>query len=141
MDSQLIYVSNRDKNCDDKEIAKILDSCKRNNPDFGITGVLLYNDNKFVQVVEGKLTTLLQLYDKIKLDKRHNNPILISCGPINKKSFPSWHMASRKIEDNYGTNFKTEISTEDKLTFEKLFAGKENDSEKILKIITKFFDN
>ena len=62
-----MYISNRDKLCSNKEIEKTLESCKKNNPSLDITGVLLYDDSKFIQLVEGDLKTLLSLYDKIKL--------------------------------------------------------------------------
>jgi Sensors of blue-light using FAD len=52
--SQLVYVSNRKANCTEAEIEKILASCKKNNPPLNITGVLLYSDIKFIQLVEGE---------------------------------------------------------------------------------------
>lgn len=39
--SHLIYISNREKECTDQEIDKILASCQENNRHDDITGVLL----------------------------------------------------------------------------------------------------
>ncbi len=136
--SQLVYVSNRMPNCTDEEIKKILASCEKNNPPLNITGVLIYSDLKFIQLVEGESTTLTLLYDKIKLDKRHEKVFMLSYGPIKEKSFPSWHMGSRKISGSE-IDFQTKISGEDKKIFNNLLEGKEESGMKILELLKKFF--
>jgi hypothetical protein len=140
MISQLVYISNRDASCSNDEIERILESCKKNNPSLDITGVLLYNDSKFIQLVEGDLKTLLSLYDKIKLDSRHNNPVLISCRPVKEKTFPSWHMASRKMDEDKMVKFKSNISNEDRIVFNNILEGKEENGQKVLDLLKKFFD-
>jgi hypothetical protein len=80
--SQLVYVSNRKPNCSGEEIEKILESCKKNNAPLNITGVLLYSETKFIQLVEGDAKVIAGLYDKIKKDNRHSNPMMISYNPI-----------------------------------------------------------
>lgn len=136
--SQLVYVSNRKPNCTDAEIGKILDSCKKNNPALDITGVLLYSDTKFIQLVEGESKVIMALYDKIKLDPRHSSPFMISYNPIKEKAFPSWHMGTKKFSGN-AVDFKTDISADDKKIFGNLLNGKEQEGQKILNIIKKFF--
>ncbi len=136
--SQLTYVSIRNPNCTDAEIEKILASCKKNNSPLDITGVLLYSDSKFIQMVEGESKLILSLYDKIKIDKRHKNCMMISYGPIAEKSFPSWHMGSRKLALNE-VDFKTDISHEDKEIFNNILVGKEEKSSRVLGLLKKFF--
>lgn len=136
--SQLVYVSNRKSNCTEEEIEKILASCKKNNPALNITGVLLYSNTKFIQLVEGDAKVITTLYDKIKLDARHGNPMMLSYGPIKEKSFPSWHMGSKKMAGN-DVDFKTDISSEDKVVFNNLLNGVEADDQRILNILKKFF--
>jgi hypothetical protein len=136
--SQLVYVSNRKANCTQEEIEKILDACKRNNPSLDITGVLLYSDTKFIQLVEGEYKVINDLYDRIKTDPRHDQTRLISMGPIQSKAFPSWHMGARKIAGNE-LDFKTSISTADKETFKSLLSGKQEDGPRALGLLKKFF--
>jgi hypothetical protein len=136
--SQLVYVSNRSAKCTEEEIEKILASCKKKNPPLNITGVLLYSDTKFIQLVEGEYKVINDLYDKIKTDSRHDQTRLISLGPIQKKSFPSWHMGARKIADGE-VDFSTSISTEDRRTFAGLLSGKEENGQKVLGLLKKFF--
>ena len=136
--SQLVYVSNRKQNCSAEEIEKILESCKKNNPPLDITGVLLYSDTKFIQLVEGQAKVIMSLYEKIKKDPRHSNPIMIAYSPINEKSFPSWHMAKRDISRS-DLEFKTDISGEDRRTFNAILNGKEEAGHKVLNLLKKFF--
>jgi hypothetical protein len=136
--SQLVYVSNRKSSCTDAEIEKILVSCKKNNPSLEITGVLLYSDTKFIQMVEGESKVITGLYDKIKLDNRHTNPMMISYSPIKDRSFPSWHMGARKISGNE-VDFKTEITKEDKSVFDNILQGKDENGGRVLNLLKKFF--
>jgi Sensors of blue-light using FAD len=136
--SQLVYVSNRKANCTPEEIEKILASCKKNNPPLNITGVLLYSDTKFIQLVEGDAKVITTLYDKIKTDPRHDKTMMISYNPIQLKSFPSWHMGARKIAGSE-IDFKTDINSEDKEIFKSLLSGKEENGLKVLGLLKKFF--
>jgi hypothetical protein len=136
--SQLVYVSNRKANCSQEEIEKILESCKKNNPPLNITGVLLYSDIKFIQLVEGESKVIMALYDKIKLDVRHTTPMMISYSPIKEKSFPSWHMGTREISSSQ-VDFKTDINTDDKTIFNNILNGKEENGQRVLNLLKKFF--
>ncbi|HCW07589.1 MAG TPA: bluf domain protein [Cytophagales bacterium] len=136
--SQLTYVSTRNTNCTEAEIEKILGACKKNNPPLAITGILLYSDNKFIQMVEGDSKVILGLYDKIKTDNRHSNCTMISYGPITEKSFPSWHMGARKLTSTE-VDFKTDITKEDKDLFDSILNGKEANGSRVLGLLKKFF--
>lgn len=136
--SQLVYVSNRKPNCTQEEIDKIVESCKKNNPGLNITGVLLYSDTKFIQLVEGEANTITALYDKIKKDVRHSNPIMISYNAIKERAFPSWHMGTKQVGTD--VQYLTEISGEDKDVFTALLNGKEENGQKVLNLIKRFFN-
>jgi hypothetical protein len=136
--SQLVYVSNRKPTCTKEEIEKILASCKKNNPGLDITGVLLYSDTKFIQLVEGESKVIMNLYDKIKKDARHTNPMMISYGPIKQKTFPAWHMGTKDISNNQ-MDLKTDITTEEKTIFNAILSGQEANGERVLNLLKKFF--
>ncbi len=136
--SQIVYVSTRNKNCTDVEIQNILASCQKNNPLLDITGILLYSDTKFIQMVEGEYQVISGLYDKIKLDHRHDQVRMIATSPIKQKSFPSWHMGSKKISES-PVDFNTPITSQEKAVFNNILNGVEDDSKKVLNILKKFF--
>jgi hypothetical protein len=136
--SQLVYVSNRKPTCTTEEIEKILAACKRNNPSLNITGVLLYSDKKFIQLVEGEAKVLMDLYDKIKKDPRHSSPMMISYNAITEKSFPSWHMGTKDVSKSQ-LQFKTDISADDKKIYDSILLGKEQNGNSVLNLMKKFF--
>ena len=136
--SHLVYVSTRTPKCTDAEILKILASCKKNNSDIGITGVLLYSQTNFVQYIEGEYKTLFALYDKIKTDNRHKNAVLISGAPISERSFPSWQMGSKTF-DLGSVEYQTDISQEDKKVFAEILTGKSQEGNKALALMKQFF--
>ena len=135
--SQLTYVSNRTSICTDAEIENILASCKKNNPTLKITGVLLYSNKKFIQMVEGDAELITSLFDKIKLDNRHSNCTLISLGAIKEKTFPSWHMGAKKIGESL-VDFKTNISEDDHATFNSILNANEVSEVRILNFLKNF---
>ncbi len=136
--AQLIYVSDRKETCTDQDVGKILVSCKKNNPAHGITGVLLYSEAKFIQMIEGESEAVTELYAKIKKDTRHSNAMMIAFGPIQERSFPSFHMGLRKIQGSE-VDFKTEISTEEKKIFNSILTGQEENGMKVLELLKRFF--
>ena len=136
--AQLIYVSDRNETCTDQDVGRILVSCKKNNPKQGITGVLLYSETKFIQMIEGEGEVVTELYAKIKKDTRHSNAMMIAYGPIAERSFPSFHMGLRKIHGNE-VDFKTEISAEEKKIFTSILNGREENGMKVLQLLKRFF--
>lgn len=89
---RIIYLSSSVKFLTPKEINFLLMQSRRNNQETLITGVLLYIDGDFLQVLEGPKTELLKLFDTIKADHRHKCIITVFDGQIKGKYFPEWIM-------------------------------------------------
>jgi hypothetical protein len=138
MMAQLVYVSTRKSNCDEREIGKILDAARNNNLHLGITGVLLYTDTKFVQLLEGEAKVVMDLYKAIGSDTRHEQLKLIMLEPVRERSFPSWQMGVRKMEGGE-VDFKTTMSREDMEAFKNLLNGGTQNGAGILDLIKKIF--
>ena len=136
--AQLIYVSDRSETCTDQDVGKIMVSCKKNNPALGITGVLLYSEKKFIQMIEGEGDLVTELYAKIKKDTRHRNAMMIAYGPIPDRAFPSFHMGLRKIAGSE-VDFKTPISADEKKIFNSILNGQEENGMKVLDLLKRFF--
>ena len=136
--AQLIYVSDRKETCTDQNVGKILVACKKNNPALGITGVLLYSETKFIQMIEGESDAVMGLYAKIKKDSRHQNAMMIAYGPIQERSFPSFPMGLRKIQGSK-VDFKTEISAEEEKIFNGILNGQEENGMKVVELLKRFF--
>ena len=113
----LIYRSVARPSFKQSEIQKMLKKARLYNEQLGITGCLLYYEGEFIQYLEGNQIKVLELYDKIKGDKRHNDVELISFAERESREFNNWEMA---YEDFFGNN--------DQITYLKL-------------LVSTFFDN
>ncbi|MDJ1505786.1 BLUF domain-containing protein [Xanthocytophaga agilis] len=137
--SQLVYVSSRKSSCTAAEIEKIVASCQKNNASLDITGVLLYSETNFIQYLEGDAKTILSLYDQIKTDPRHGQVRMICYGPVSERAFPSWHMATKALSHSE-LAFRTDITGQDKQTFQQLLTGQTQSDSRALILLKKFFE-
>lgn len=71
---------------------KILVQSHRNNPQRGITGLLCFTSDVFVQVLEGGRDEVCDLYNSIVRDERHNQVRLLVYEEIAERRFGSWTM-------------------------------------------------
>jgi hypothetical protein len=89
---ELIYVSTAAKRMTKDNLQAIMLESIRHNSDHNITGILLYDQGSFCQVLEGDKKDVLSIFKKIKSDKRHFNVITISEQDIQYREFSSWSM-------------------------------------------------
>jgi hypothetical protein len=73
-------------------VNSILSSSTENNPENGITGVLLATETHFLQVLEGEFENLNATFERISRDTRHDNVQLISFTEIDERKFGDWVM-------------------------------------------------
>jgi hypothetical protein len=95
---RLLYASRAAKPLNAKTVAAILVECQRNNPRRGITGVLCYSDEIFLQVLEGGRDTVCETFNSIVRDTRHETVRLLSFEEISERRFGGWSMGQVNIE-------------------------------------------
>jgi hypothetical protein len=89
---RLIYVSQAVAGLEYPDFIQILQKSEFNNKQVGITGMLVFGDSMFLQVLEGSRGTISQTYNRILLDKRHVNAELIDFSEIEHRNFTVWSM-------------------------------------------------
>lgn len=75
-----------------KTLEEISSIAEKNNKKDGIVGVLLMSGDQFLQVLEGPVRYVNQLYLKIAKDERHSDIELITYEQINTPYFFDWSM-------------------------------------------------
>jgi hypothetical protein len=80
------------------QLQDILDWSRAYNAQHHITGLLLYSDGRFAQVIEGEEKEIHSLFDKIAQDSRHQHLFIISEGPAPYRWFADWYMAFGQVE-------------------------------------------
>lgn len=96
---RVIYVSNARKNLREEEVGNILESSRRNNAAIGVTGLLIFHENRFFQVLEGERELVRNVYKRIHKDKRHNSVRLVSEEMSEHRAFPKWQMGYAKPDE------------------------------------------
>lgn len=95
----LIYGSTSSKMMSSEELIELLHTSEHNNAKIGVTGMLLYKDGNFLQVLEGRKEVVLPLYDKITRDERHHSVLTIATRSIKRRNFEHWSMGFVNIAD------------------------------------------
>lgn len=93
----VVYVSSSVRKLDESEILDILRISQRNNQRRGITGMLLYKDGNFLQVLEGPDAEVSQLLETLERDPRHRGFIILIKKRIPERQFPNWSMAFKDL--------------------------------------------
>lgn len=95
----IVYLSTARRGMRDEELTDILRSSRRNNFEFGITGVLLYCQGTFIQVLEGHDDGVDEVFfDLILHDDRHKNVIILIDESISERSFGDFEMGYAALE-------------------------------------------
>ncbi|MEY4685754.1 MAG: hypothetical protein RLZ25_2213 [Pseudomonadota bacterium] len=90
---QIIYESKATRSFSEAEVEALLAASRTSNSRKGITGILLYRNGTFTQVLEGEESAIRALLEKIQRDPRHQNLSVRLEQTIVSRSFPNWSMA------------------------------------------------
>jgi len=92
-----IYASAATRLFEAAELTALLQAARKNNDGAGLTGMLLYTEGSFFQVLEGVPDAVEALYARIELDKRHEQVTKILSEAIPSRSFAHWTMGFSQV--------------------------------------------
>jgi hypothetical protein len=81
------------------DIERLLLESRAFNAANHVTGVLVYKDLAFLQVIEGEEEVISSLYDRIRRDPRHTNVRTLFRRPLPSRHFANWTLAFSWIGD------------------------------------------
>ena len=87
-----IYASAASASFSESDLPLLLEKSRAANLRRGVTGMLLYIDGSFFQVLEGAAADVDTVYRAIDSDKRHERISLIIREPIVDRGFGEWTM-------------------------------------------------
>jgi len=97
--TRLVHYSQRNLSMS-LNLPELLEVCKRNNPALNVTGILHYNGNHFLRVLEGGRAEVSSICHRIAADPRHIDIILIYCQDVRERLFPTWSMGLHEGMDD-----------------------------------------
>jgi hypothetical protein len=93
----IIYSSYTSLGFNDEELRALLVKAREKNKKIGVTGMMLFFDGKFIQLIEGDEKTVKQLYETIFNDPRHDRNIILKQGTTENRFFFEWSMSFKSI--------------------------------------------
>lgn len=89
---RLIYASKVSDMFLPGDIDNILATARHKNKKSGITGMLCFNSEYFLQCIEGTRSAVNKIFSEIQKDTRHDAIMLISYSEIFSRQFGVWDM-------------------------------------------------
>ncbi len=99
MPFQLTYHSIASEKLTGEDLKAVMNIATTNNQKLEITGCLIYHNKFFLQILEGQKEVVLELFDAIKLDDRHEQVTLLSTDESKDRLFDNWAMAFYHIPE------------------------------------------
>lgn len=116
MQYAISYVSSVNPNLSEEEIQKVLSYSRNWNNENNITGILLYSDGNFFQVLEGDKELLESLFSRVRIDKRHQNVMVIFEKEVSLPKFESYQSDFISLDSRFQSkNIEMYLSEIDKL--------------------------
>ncbi|GLR11254.1 hypothetical protein GCM10007907_00440 [Chitinimonas prasina] len=89
---RLLYASRASQPLTPEMTESILAKSRAHNNDSGVTGILCFSGDIFMQVLEGGRQPVSDLYSAIIRDKRHHDVVLLDFEEITERRFSGWTM-------------------------------------------------
>ena len=103
---RLVYVSTATHLFSQAELVDLLAQARVKNQRLGVTGMLLYHDGNFMQVLEGEEAVVRELFACIERDPRHHGSIVLLEEHVDRQHpdhetrvFADWSMGFRNLAD------------------------------------------
>lgn len=96
---RIIYCSQATHDFSPDELVQLLGLARERNTAAGLSGMLLYCSQSFLQLLEGESETLDRTYAKIAADDRHTRLRLLMDTEVAAPLFPDWSMGFEHVDD------------------------------------------
>lgn len=98
---QIVYFSQPTRSMPLSEVRELLIKAQINNHFNDVTGLLLFDGDSFVQVLEGPRDKVMALFKKIERDPRHTKFTTLMEREIPQRDFGQWSMGLAHIEGKH----------------------------------------
>lgn len=93
-----VYLSSARQAFSAADLAQILETSRRRNAAARVSGMLLFGNNRFLQLLEGPGPAVERTYRRVLGDARHRDPMLVYDGIGEPQRFTEWPMAFMRAE-------------------------------------------
>jgi hypothetical protein len=94
---RIVYVSTSMPPFTEQGLLDLLAQARKANQAEGITGMLLYKDGNWLQVLEGPTEAVTLMFSRIRRDSRHQDVTTVLEEPVSARLFDQWSMGFRNL--------------------------------------------
>lgn len=95
---RLIYISTATSKPTEADLTSLLRQANGRNLRQKITGMLLYNNRSYMQILEGDAKDVHEIYAAICKDPRNEGNVILLESEISAREFPDWNMGFENLE-------------------------------------------
>jgi len=103
--TRLIYASEPTEALSPAVVQSIVDRARVNNSQMHLSGMLAFDSQHFLQVLEGDRAAVSALFGRIAADSRHRRLELIEVAPASERRFARWSMSFAAADAAHGETF------------------------------------
>lgn len=96
---QLVYVSLAADSFSAEDLLELLRQSRENNQRTGVTGLLLYKERRFLQLLEGDEASVCATFQRIHRDPRHHDITVLLENNTDMRDFDDWSMAFQNLDE------------------------------------------
>ncbi|MBY0586373.1 BLUF domain-containing protein [bacterium] len=89
---ELVYTSEAASHVTSDDIHQLVEKARIKNRRHGLSGLLIHSAPYFIQLIEGKAEAVIETFNRVQEDARHQNIHMLQLGLIDQRSFPEWDM-------------------------------------------------
>jgi len=92
------YTSTMRRPMSDPDLVDLLVTSRARNAERGVTGLLLYRGGRVLEMLEGEESVVRALYDRIRMDTRHDHVSNVWSSTASSRRFPDWTMGFEDLD-------------------------------------------
>lgn len=96
---QVSYLSRATRDMSATDLLSLLMHAREKNTASGITGLLLYGNGTFLQVIEGEDAVIDGLVDRLGRDSRHADVRILSRRAVPERQYSDWSMGFEQVSE------------------------------------------
>jgi hypothetical protein len=117
---QLIYRSQATKEFWPDDLFALVEKSRQNNEPRRITGMLLFHEGNFLQLLEGPEAGVKDCFQMVSGDPRHSNIETLMTRETEARDFPEWTMGFERLDEAWNMPREWATILEDDFSSERL---------------------
>ena len=96
---QLVYTSSATQEFWPDDLFALVEKSRSKNAARGLTGMLLFHEGRFLQLLEGSEPAVRDCFSMLRRDPRHESVQIAVTGFSEERDFPAWTMGFEQSSD------------------------------------------